>query len=301
LLLSLIVHGGFLLPLVFLPVKTGRGPGGSSELDTRISAGELEVSLFFCDSLTVSHPRKPQKDTKAAEAYTLPSPSVSPSDIAEGTSPLASPPALPQPATGEEQEGFAGSGASGSSPDGSHDLTGPNTGTTSFFQIATDATTVVYIIDRSASMGLNGLLATAKRELLASLERLPSTARFQVIVYNRIAEPLRIDGRTELALATTAHKQQAARLLQGIHAEGATEHLPALKQALLLRPDVIYFLTDAADMKAEQVRIVTLLNHGGSIIHAIELSAVSTRRDETTLHVLARENRGQYKSVLLSE
>src|SRR5919198_794363 len=52
--------------------------------------------------------------------------------------------------------------------------------TTTFFQIATEGKAIVYVIDRSASMGCNGFLAAAKRELLASLERLPSTARFQV-------------------------------------------------------------------------------------------------------------------------
>ena len=61
-------------------------------------------------------------------------------------------------------------------------------GTTAFFQIVTQAKVIVYVVDRSASMGLNGSLAAAKRELLASLDRLPPSARFQVIVYNRTAQ-----------------------------------------------------------------------------------------------------------------
>jgi hypothetical protein len=195
----------------------------------------------------------------------------------------------------EEQEGVGGSDLTHTASAGS----GAGTGT-EFFHIVTQAQTIVYVIDRSASMGLNGLLATAKRELLASLDRLPPTARFQVIVYNRIAEPLRIDGRTDLVFATAVNKQHVARLLEGIHAEGGTEHWPALKRALLLRPDAIFFLTDAADLKAEQVRTATVLNHGRSVIHAIELRSAEQRREDSSLRVLARENRGEYRSVIQS-
>src|SRR5262249_3744008 len=55
--------------------------------------------------------------------------------------------------------------------------------TTTFFQVSTQAQSVVYVIDRSGSMGNGGRMALARRELLASLDRLPVSARFQIIPY----------------------------------------------------------------------------------------------------------------------
>jgi len=169
--------------------------------------------------------------------------------------------------------------------------------TTTFFNVPTQAQSVVYVFDRSGSMGMAGRLAQARRELLASLERLPPTVRFQIIPFNRVAEPLRIAGRSDLVPATDGNKQQAALLLEGLVAEGGTEHLPALKQALLLQPEVIYFLTDADDLHPDQVRALTCLNHGRTTIHAIELTASHCDAPETPLHLLARQNGGQYRGV----
>ena len=153
------------------------------------------------------------------------------------------------------------------------------------------------MIDRSGSMALNGCFAAAKRELLASLERLPPTARFQVIAYNRLAFPLRVNGESGLVLATAENKRCVARLLEELSAEGSTEHLPALKSALALRPDVIFFLTDAADLRLEQIQAITALNHGRSVIHAIELGRSPRNNGDPPLSALAQENQGLYKSV----
>src|SRR5262249_23000898 len=155
----------------------------------------------------------------------------------------------------------------------------------------TEARTIVYVIDRSMSMGLGGALATAKQELLASLERLPATARFQVIAYNRSAEPLLL-GSGGLEPATPEKKRRAASLIEGLDAVGGTEHVPALKRALALRPDVIYFLSDGDDLQAEQVRALTVFNRGRSIIHAIELGHTRRTGENRSLQILARENHG---------
>jgi hypothetical protein len=160
---------------------------------------------------------------------------------------------------------------------------------------------VVYVIDRSGSMGMDGRLALATQELFASLERLPPEARFQVIPYNRYAEPLRIGGRTDLLDATPENKRQAARLLLAVVPEGHTDHERALKRALALHPDVIYFLTDADDLKPEEVHAITQLNRGHSAIHAIELSTTHRGRPDMPMHLLAESNRGVYQAVELTK
>jgi hypothetical protein len=149
-------------------------------------------------------------------------------------------------------------------------------------------------------MGLNGSLAAAKRELAASLAQLPASARFQVIFYNRIAEPLRIHGRSDLVPASAMNKAEAVRLLETIQAEGSTAHLPALSRALALGPDVVFFLTDADDMEAEQVQAVTVRNHGRTIIHTIGLYALQRARGEPPLAALARHNGGAYREVSMT-
>jgi hypothetical protein len=153
---------------------------------------------------------------------------------------------------------------------------------------------VVYVIDRSVSMGLNGALTAVKRELSTSLGRLPGDAQFQIVYYNRRAEVLNGSG---LLPASPANKFNAERFLETLEAEGGTDHLPALTLALSLQPDVIYFLTDADDLAAEQVRRATQLNHGHSVIHTIELTAVNRGHLDMPLQVLARENRGMYRGV----
>jgi hypothetical protein len=154
------------------------------------------------------------------------------------------------------------------------------------------------------SMGLHGRLDVARRELLDSLRRLPDTSRFQIIVYNRQPEALRVAGRAGLLPATEENKGRAALFLREVLAEGATDHLPALTLALTLQPDVIFFLTDADDLTDTQVQTVTRINQEQNrehtSIHAIELSTDNRDREDMPLHLLARRNHGTYRAVELA-
>jgi Mg-chelatase subunit ChlD len=171
----------------------------------------------------------------------------------------------------------------------------------SFFRVGVQARTVVYVIDRSASMGLRDTLGMAKRELLASLNRLPADTRFQIIIYNRAAECFRFGGRSDLVPASLENKQQAARLLESVRPEGSTDPLPALRQAVALRPEAIFFLTDADDLNIRQVNLLTQLNAGRTAIHAIELSTNHPDRGEQPLQLLARTNHGEYHAVSVGD
>ncbi len=159
------------------------------------------------------------------------------------------------------------------------------------------ARNVVYVIDRSLSMGFGGGLAVAKRELLAGIEALPREGRFAVILYNRQSESLSVGGQTGLLPATEANRAAVARLVDEVRAEGGTDHLAALRRAVALGPDVIFFVTDADEMTAEQVRNVALLNHGGAAIHAVQLNNQGQRREETPLQLLARLSGGTYRVI----
>lgn len=158
------------------------------------------------------------------------------------------------------------------------------------------ARSVVYVIDCSLSMGLRGALETAKRELLARLEHLSPSTRFQVIFYNREAQPLKIGGSQELLPGTDEVRRATAALISDVRAGGSTDHLTALRQALLLRPEVIYLATDADDLTTAIVREVTRLNRERVVLHTLDLAAGRPEGDDA-LRDLAARNRGTYRAI----
>jgi hypothetical protein len=197
-----------------------------------------------------------------------------------------------RPAEHREPAG-AGASVTGASQPGppARDPAGP---ATSFFGVpaAPTARAVVYVIDRSGSMGENGRLVRALREVVASLRQLPPSARFQVIAYNRDAEPL---PPGELLPATPDRIDAAERALDALVAEGGDdEHGRALRRALALGPDVIYFLTDAKGLKPADVARVKQINKGRVTIHAVCLSAAPA---DGMMGRLARENGGQFQAL----
>lgn len=259
-------------------------------IDTR-AAPASEVCVVLLDRRPADQPVAPPAQLVAAAATPLvPAPEV---DVP----PPLSRQAGPDYQTPKEQEPLTGSltPTSGRSPGSAVGSTGKDT--TAFFQIATQGKAIVYVLDRSGSMGSDGCLATAKHALLGSLEHLPSSVRFQIIAYNRSTEPLSIHGQTGLAFATPENKQCVARLLERIHAEGGTDHLSALKRALALGPDVIFLLTDADDLRADEIQKISFLNHGRCVIHAIGLGQACARHGNAPLNALAQENQGVYKTL----
>jgi hypothetical protein len=140
-------------------------------------------------------------------------------------------------------------------------------------------------------MGLEGRLERACAELQASLQRLPATARFQVIAYHRHAEELVGSG---LRPATSELIQSALVAVDRLKAEGGTDHTSALRTALALRPDVICFLTDDDELTPDQVREITRLNRAHSCIHAL---CFIQPLGESSMPTLARLNRGEFRVI----
>jgi hypothetical protein len=166
---------------------------------------------------------------------------------------------------------------------------------TAFFGVPAIGKSIVFVLDRSASMGLDGRLDRARRELADSLRRLPPSAQFQVIAYNTVAEPIRIRGTVGLLPATPTMVDAVIAAVNRLPAEGGSEHLRALTEAVKSGPDVVYFLTDEDDLELRDVRTVTRINHGRVCIHALCL--VPPAGGESPMQVLARSNRGQFAVV----
>jgi hypothetical protein len=143
-------------------------------------------------------------------------------------------------------------------------------------------------------MGQDGRFDRARDQVIASLRQLPPDARFQLIAYDKNALLLRL-GESGLALATPANVETAAAALAAMTPEGGTDHVRALRLALSLAPDVIYFLTDDDDLTPADVSQITHLNHARARIHALCLDAPSAA--ETPMRDLARRNRGEFRVV----
>jgi len=228
--LSLLLHGAAFVPLWLSPARTRSGqPWLGSRPAPAAAGGKLLIAEPPSVEVTVVLPSTPQPAPAASPSPAAPSPAVMPSGPPVGQQ--ASLPA-PMPAVGAATARTNGQPAGDGGKGGS--------GTTQFFRVPAQGHSVVYVIDRSSSMGQSGGLALARRELLASLDSLPESAHFQVIAYNRTVEALRIGGRTDLLLASAENKRRAAELLQRLRAEGSTDHYQALRQAVVLKPDVVY-------------------------------------------------------------
>lgn len=170
----------------------------------------------------------------------------------------------------------------------------------SVFGVPGEGYSFVYVFDRSTSMGGPGYspLEAAKAELLESLDSLAETHEFQIIFYNQNPSIFNPSGRGRLSLADERSKDTARRFVGGITAAGSTNHEAALKAALNLRPDVIFFLTDAEEPQLSQYQLsrIKRLNSGASIC-AIEFGAGPEPSGDNFLKQLARDNGGRHGYV----
>ena len=194
-----------------------------------------------------------------------------------------------------------GGGAIGGSRDA------PKTKTT-VFGIEGEGSRFVYVFDRSASMNGGGgaPLAAAKRELSASIESLGEAQQFQIIFYNET--PLPFGGLTsqgpQILRGVDASKREALRFVRNIVAEGSTQHIDALRMALAMGPDVVFFLTDA-DLPALSVRQIsdlqTRASRSGAAIHTIQFGSGGKSSEGGWIEVLALGTGGQYRYVDISK
>ena len=286
LLVSLALHGLLFSALWFWPVRT-KSPRLTIE-STRIT---LDACILDSRSSTLLPSPEFPADLRGKDVNITQAPRL------EGL------PTTPKHPTAPSQAllGHAGERSSASRPD----LTGGretelgnegDAGGDSLFPLPATAASVVYVLDCSVSMGIDRKLDFARRGLIASLRRLPPSVRFQVISYNNYAESLIVDGQRDLLPAESAIVIKAISMLQSLEAAGKTNHLAALRRALELRPDVIFFLTDADDLKPEVISFITQRNQH-SVIHTIELTRLRTPRPDGPLAQLAGDNHGIYRRV----
>ncbi|MBB3206583.1 hypothetical protein FHS27_002395 [Rhodopirellula rubra] len=174
--------------------------------------------------------------------------------------------------------------------------------TTQVFGVSGTGSTFVYVFDRSESMRAGGSapLRASKAELIRSLDTLTERQQFQIIFYNDSAEVFRSHGdRVGLVLGEEATIERAKDFVRRTTAIGGTEHEAALRMALRMAPDVIFFLTDAKiqTMSERQLDDITRrAENAGTTIHAIQFGT-GPPTSGTFLERLVRRNGGGYRYV----
>jgi hypothetical protein len=265
------------------------GSGGGSPGD--LGAEQLAAAL---DPLPPASPSATTTTAAPAEALLseiLPTPSSSSDAVRQ---------ALPGPQT--SVPGLlagAGTGGGGGSGGGAGGGVGRGIGPgTEFFGLRENATSFAFVIDCSGSMATRGSLDVAKRELINSLNQLPPDARFSVVFYNLHATVLSDpQGYKGLMPATAVNKARVGSQLALVVPDGGTDHMTALRAGLALRPEVIYFLTDADLMTGTDAS--TIVSEAGTTrIQAVEFGRGGELGSATNpLRRLATSTGGTYRYI----
>jgi VWA domain-containing protein len=195
---------------------------------------------------------------------------------------------IPGPGTG------GGGGSGGGSGGGIGRGIGPGT---EFFGAKEHAVSFAYVIDCSGSMAMFKALEVAKRELLASLNQLPPDARFALVFYNLNSTVFADDrGRPDLMPATVANKNRVRSWLSTVAPDGGTNHMTALRTALTLKPEVVYFLTDADLMDRKDAEQI-VAEAGRTRIQSIEFGLGPNLSESAPLRYLSTATGGTYRYI----
>jgi hypothetical protein len=177
--------------------------------------------------------------------------------------------------------------------------TGPTAKVSVFGSAPAEGRTFTFLIDRSSSMGEEGLgvLGVAGDQLEAAINTLEPTHKFQVIAYNQRPTLL---GPKQMVPATEENKRLVKKFFITVGAYGGTDHELALVGALAAKPDVLFLLTDGGDpfITASQFRRLRDMAKGRTTIHCIQFGkGPPVDEGEVFMRKLSAETGGSYTYV----
>ncbi|WP_165244895.1 vWA domain-containing protein [Paludisphaera soli] len=160
----------------------------------------------------------------------------------------------------------------------------------SFFGVPARGLFFVYVIDQSGSMVDDDRLTRAAIELRRSVGQLQSPQRFEVVFYND--EATSMPGGPIPRPADPENKDKLATWLRTIEPDGGTSPRRAVVQALALRPDAVFLLSDG-DFPDGVADDIARANARKIPVHCIDLAGGLAGDD---LRKIARESGGRYAS-----
>lgn len=138
-----------------------------------------------------------------------------------------------------------------------------------FFGVAAKGKFFVYVLDQSGSMVDDGRIARATIELRRSVGALQEPQQFEVIFYND--EATAMPGGPIPRTADRRNKEKLRAWLGTIDPDGGTSPRKAVLQALALRPDAVFLLSDG-DFPEGTVEAIARANPRKVPIHCIDLA-----------------------------
>jgi hypothetical protein len=157
------------------------------------------------------------------------------------------------------------------------------------------AKSVVYVMDRSGSMG--DTFDLLQRELMRAIGTLREDQLFNVIWFNE--GPADVLSSRMLA-ATFENKRTAFTAIKKIVPSGQTEPTDALRKGLEFKPDVLFLLSDGdfGEDNDEMLRIIKQKNKGlATTINTILFVYDTMGEGERILRTIAEANKGTFKHV----
>jgi len=158
----------------------------------------------------------------------------------------------------------------------------------SFFGIRERGLFFVYVVDSSGSMIDEARLTRATLELRRSVLALQAPQRFEVIFYNHESNPM--PGGPTPRTADLESKNLLLAWLRLIEPDGGTDPRAAMRQALGLKPDAVFLLSDGAFPEGT-VEEITRFNPHKIPIHCVDLTGGQAGDH---LRRIAAANRGRY-------
>ncbi len=305
-LLSLLFHFGLIVTISLLWVAKPKGTGGEPERPMGIAVvyetagGE---AYFLNSSGAASIGSSDSTSPSEAMASSLPAASAlsaTTESLLEGLLPAVG----DSGGSAAQAAGGLGLGDGGAALGGDRSI--PKVKTT-VFGIEGEGTRFLYVFDRSESMlGYGGApLTRAKAELLESLKSLGPVHQFQIVFYNDSPLPFGGlgTGGPKLFKGDDQSKEAAMRFVRDVSAIGGTQHIDALRMAMNMAPDVLFFLTDA-DSSPNAKEIDSLQSRAarfGTTIHAIQFGSGPSRNDGGWIRHLAEGTNGRYRYIDVSD
>lgn len=283
-LLSALCH---LVLLVLLALLIMAPEAGSSRLELFAQLDGVDAPLGGGEALDDSLGKftvEPEETASASGPQTIFDTSNA---LATSTSVVESP--LDALATGGLEGQSIGDGGGSALAGGG----GDGSGGAEFFGIGGKGGSFVYVVDMSGSMNEEGKWERARAELLRSIEHLTENQRFFIIFYNDGWFPMAAD---KPLLATAKQIDRTKRWVNRIWPGGGTFPLEALRHALSLEPDAVYFLSDGRFDPAviEMLRVENPSSSGQIPIHTI---AFVNQETIGIMQQIAKQSGGKFRFV----
>ena len=290
LLVSAVGHGLLLIILAAVGLQTQRPKDQVALSASAVEASEVAMETF---SIETSEPEAEESEPTPSETEYELSP-VGEFAATEFTPDAA--PASPSAAMSSISSSSSSTSLQGLMSDSSENI--------QFCGVEGGGNHFVYLVDSSKSMG-DGF-ESARRELLASIEKLKPQQRFYVIFFDAKSDYMRlVDVRRDEPRSVNATPENKAAVRQWamrIAKDMGRAPYDALRFALGLKPDVIFLLSDGEfpqgieDLLREENVVENLFGdrHPISIVHTI---SYHSKEGESRMRRIADQNQGQYRHI----